>query len=277
MQPIKEMEIGVMFWVDKQPEVTLWELKALGVRCGQLGVAGQVDLDRENTAWKAVLNAEQFVLTTLFCGYNGESYEDYPTIERTVGFVPSATRKERLARTLAVSNFAADLGVPAIACHLGFIPDDPKNPNYAALCEIVGKVCYHAATHGQIFALETGQERADVLLRFIKDCSRSNLKVNFDPANMVLYGTQNPIVALRAVAPLVVSVHCKDGNWPAAPGTLGSEAPLGEGSVDIRQLVSTLREVGYRGALHIERETPDPVQRLRDIRMAVGLLREILA
>ena len=44
--------------------------------------------------------------------------------------------------------------------------------------------------------LETGQETADGLLQFIADVGRDNLFVNFDPANMILYGTGEPIEAL---------------------------------------------------------------------------------
>ena len=76
MQPLEEMEIGVVFWADNRPDATIRELKGLGVRCGQMGVAGHLALDRERADWKTALGAEQFVLTTLFCGYRGGSYAD---------------------------------------------------------------------------------------------------------------------------------------------------------------------------------------------------------
>ena len=104
-----------------------------------------------------------------------------------------------------------------------------------AVREMVRVVCDHAAGHGQNFALETGQEAAAVLLGFIRDVGRENLKINFDPANLILYGTGEPIAALEVLAPLVVSVHCKDGVWPAAgvKGALGVERALGKGDVGI--------------------------------------------
>lgn len=277
MQSLAEMEIGVVFWADHEPEGTLRELKESGVRCGQMGVWGHLELDRELDRWKPALAAEQFALTALFCGYSGESYQDYPTIERTVGFLPKETRSERLARTLAVSDYAAQLSVPGIALHAGFIPEHAGTPDYSSIRDIIRQICDHAARQGQTLALETGQERSDVLLRFISDCSRENLKVNFDPANMILYGAQEPIPALRELAPVVVSVHCKDGKWPSAPRTLGTEMPLGQGDVGLPKFLSALREIGYRGQLHIEREAPNPIERMRDIRNAVSLLRQLLA
>ena len=165
----------------------------------------------------------------------------------------------------------------SIACHIGFVPEDHADPDYAAVRDMVRRVCDHAAGHGQSFALETGQERAEVLLGFMSDVARSNLRVNFDPANMILYGTGNPIEALRTLGPQVVSVHCKDGDWPPAgqPGALGTERPLGQGSVGIPQFVATLKEIGFTGTLNVERETEDQAERLRDIGAAVRLLQSL--
>ncbi len=141
------------------------------------------------------------------------------------------------------------------------------------------RICDYAAANAQDFALETGQERADVLMRFIGDVGRANLKINFDPANMILYGTGDPIDALRTVAPRVLSVHCKDGDWPPAgmAGALGSERPLGKGAVGIERFVRTLAELGYRGTLSIEREGTNHETWLRDVRAAALLLEGITA
>src|SRR5262249_39014004 len=110
------------------------------------------------------------------------------------------------------------------------------------------------------------------------DVDRPNLAINFDPANLILYGTGEPIAALKTLAPHVVSVHCKDGNWPPrdVPGALGVERPLGQGSVGIERFVDALQEAGFRGPLNIERETESQAERLRDIAAGVVLLRKIL-
>jgi sugar phosphate isomerase/epimerase len=178
---------------------------------------------------------------------------------------------------LAVSDFAAEMAVPGVATHIGFVPEDDHDEDYLAVREVVRRVCDHAGKHGQTFALETGQETAETLRRFLIDVNRENLRINFDPANMILYGTGDPLEALHALQRHVVTVHCKDGDWPprAFKGALGTERPLGEGSVGIDRFVKALKDAGYTGPLTIEREASDPQERLKDIRMAVGLLEKL--
>ncbi len=275
MRNIEPLEIGVMFWADRD---RLAEIASLGVRCGQLGIAGSTEINETFVKdWRAALEEFDFALATVFCAYNGESYADIPTVQRTVGFIPRETRGEREARTLEVSEAGGRMGVRSIATHVGFVPEDRSDADYVAVRDMVRRVCDHAARHGQTFALETGQEPAHVLLSFFQDVDRPNLRINFDPANMILYGTGDPIEALRVLAPHVVSVHCKDGDWPAEgiPGALGSERPLGQGAVGMERFVQALKDAGYRGILSIEREAENQEERIADIRMAVGLLRRI--
>lgn len=280
MPALKPLEIGVMFWAGRPALETVREVKRLGVRCGQLGVPGHAPLDLSSAAsWKAALEAEDFTLLTVFAAYNGEDYADAPTVQRTVGFIPPATRAERLKRTFDLSDWAKALGVPSIACHIGFVPEDHSHPDYLAVREMVRLVCDYAAANGQTFALETGQEPATVLLDFFHDVARPNLRINFDPANMIMYGTGDPIEALQLLAPHVISVHAKDGKWPPkdVPGALGSEFPLGQGDVGIERFIAKLREIGYSNPLNIEREVPDHQQRLADIQAAVALLQRLTA
>jgi sugar phosphate isomerase/epimerase len=275
MQPLEPLEPGVMFLAGRDP---VSQMRALGVRCGQLAIPGTMPLSEAVAAeWKALLSREDFTVVTVFATYEGEDYADIPTVLRTVGFIPTGTRAAREHRTYEVSDFAAGLGVGSIACHVGFVPEDHADADYAGVRDLVRRVCDHAAGHGQTFALETGQERAEVLLGFIKDVDRPNLRINFDPANLILYGTGEPIEALRTLAPLVVSVHCKDGDWPptGVVGALGTERPLGQGSVGIERFVRTLEEIGFRGTLNVERETEDQAARLRDMEQGVRLLRSL--
>ena len=92
-----------------------------------------------------------------------------------------------------------------------------------------------------------------------------------------MYGTGDPIEALGVLAKHVISVHCKDGDWPPRdqPNALGKERALGEGSVGMDAFIHKLKEIGYRGVLTIEREEPDQAQRDIDIRKAVALLRSL--
>jgi sugar phosphate isomerase/epimerase len=272
MRDLRDRETGVIFWADRDD---LAAVKSFGVRCGQLGIPGGMELNAAVAAqWSAALEEAGFTVVTVVAAYLGEDYADIPTVQRTVGFIPPEFREERERRTYAVSDFAAALDVKSIACHIGFVPEDHSEPDYIAVRDMVRRVCAHAARHGQTFALETGQEPAQVLLNFLRDVDRPNLGINFDPANMILYGTGDPVEALDLLGPHVLSVHCKDGDWPAkdAPGSLGVERPLGDGSVGLPRFLEKLKAIGFRGPLNIERETENQQERYRDLRAAVKLL-----
>lgn len=216
--------------------------------------------------------------TCLFAGFPGESYADIPTVKNTVGLAPRTTRAQRLAELKQIAQFARMLEIDAVGLHVGFIPHDVESEDFGELVAALREVCRHCANLGQAVHLETGQEPADILLAFIQRTKQDNLFVNFDPANMVLYGSSEPLAALEAVAPYVRSVHCKDARWSDKPGqTWGVEVPLGEGDVDIAAYVQLLVKLGYLGPLTIEREIPQTPERQKaEIMHAVTLLSQIL-
>jgi sugar phosphate isomerase/epimerase len=157
------------------------------------------------------------------------------------------------------------------------VTHDFAHPDYAEVRDVTRDICDYCANNGQSFTLETGQEPAKVLQQFIEDVARPNLNINFDPANMILYGTGDPIEALGVLGKQVISVHCKDGDWPPVdqPTALGTEKPLGEGSVNFPAFLSKLKEVGYRGILSIEREGVTGEEKAADIRKAIALLKRL--
>lgn len=216
-------------------------------------------------------------ISVVFGGFEGESYADIPTTRRTVGLVPPETRATRTAEMKEISDFAKLLDVSIVGLHVGFVPHDPKDPMYEDVVRVTREVCDHAKKNGQAVHLETGQESADTLLKFIGDVARDNLFVNFDPANMILYGSGEPLVALKKIEHYVHSVHCKDALWSSQPGvTWGTEMPLGEGVVGMEAYLRTLDEIGYRGPLTIEREIPqDRPRQKAEIGRAITLLSEL--
>jgi len=182
------------------------------------------------------------------------------TVRGTVGLLPVATRPARLEDTKRCADFAHEVGAPNLSSHIGYIPEETSHPDHQGLVAAVQEICDYLSGREQHFCLETGQERAQLLKEFIAVVARDNLKVNFDPANMIMYGSGDPIEALELLAPWVRGVHCKDGEWPEAPGALGVEKPLGEGQVGIERFVVKLKEIGYAGPLTIEREAPGEEQ-----------------
>ncbi len=277
---MEKWPIGVFASVDAGLGVHLDVAQELGIPTVQVHAPHQQT--RTPAAAKGFLErckAAGITVTCVFGGFDGESYADIPTTIRTVGLVPEATRAARIAEMTEISDFAKLLGVGAVGLHIGFVPADRTSSNYKNLIAATQDLLDHVNGNGQNLHLETGQESADHLLEFIHDVKRDNLFINFDPANMILYGSGEPIEALKKVGHLVRSVHCKDAKW-AAPDqrgkSWGSEVALGEGDVGMETYLRTLLELGYTGPLTIEREIAHDRDRQKaDIGMAVNLLNSL--
>jgi sugar phosphate isomerase/epimerase len=254
------------------PLPTAVELGITSIHLHAPHAAARTAADAERLADQ--LNESGISISCLFAGFEGESYADIPTVERTVGVVNLDTRDERVAELKQISDFGHLLKVPAVGLHIGFVPHDTASPAYQELVRVLRDVCSHCAHHGQALHLETGQETATALAQFLKDVDCDNLFVNFDPANMILYGAGEPLPALELLGPKVRSVHCKDAKWSDQPGkTWGQEVPLGAGDVDMAAYLQTLEKIGYVGPLTIEREIPeDPDRQRSEIGQAVQLL-----
>jgi sugar phosphate isomerase/epimerase len=277
---MEKWPIGVFASIDAGLGVKLEVARELGVPTIQLHAPARETRTAEQAkAFLGRLKEAGIALTAVFGGFEGESYADIPTVVRTVGLVPPETRAARTKEMKEISDFARLLGCPVVALHLGFVPHDASDPLYPQVIAITRDVCDHCRKNGQSLHLETGQEPADALLRFIRDVERDNLFINFDPANMILYGSGEPIAALKQVGKYVHSVHCKDGTWAKHPGQeWGAEVPLGQGDVGIENYLRTLAEIGYDGPLTIEREIPqEPERQKAEIGHAVRLLAELKA
>ena len=216
-------------------------------------------------------------ITAVFGGFEGESYASIPTAVETVGLMPAETRQKRLEEMFEISDFAKMIGCDVVALHLGFVPHDTTDPAYQDIIAVTQQLCQHAANNGQAVHLETGQETADGLVTFIGDTKCDNLFVNFDPANMILYGAGEPIEAVEKIGSLIKSVHCKDAKWAANPGDeWGEETKLGDGDVGMKTFLQTLQKIGYTGPLTIEREIPQtPEKQQAEIGHAVDLLKQL--
>lgn len=275
MATVEPMEIGLVVWAEKSAEETLSYVAQFGLRAIQLGIPPSVDCTAVLKDWKATLANSPVVLTSAVACYEGEDYSSYQQVYESVGFTNAKYRSERIARTIEIANFAHEFGINAVSCHIGFISADTAAPLYKELVDVAQILCDAMAKNGQNFVLETGHESAAVLLKFFVDVGRKNLKINFDPANMILYGSGDPIEALREVQQHVISVHCKDGRSPI-PGTgkLGNECTLGEGEVNFPDFIRQLRKMNYIGPLTIEREEPNLDRRTADIHTAIKRLQE---
>ena len=270
--------IGVFASLDAGLGVKLSVVRELGIPTIQLHAPSRQARTAEGAReFLDKLREIDVTLTAVFGGFEGESYADIPTVERTVGLVPRETRAAREAEMREIADFARLLNVDVVALHLGFVPHDVQNSLWTEAVQLTRALCDHCRGNRQALHLETGQEDADTLVKFIGAVERDNLFVNFDPANMILYGSGEPIEALRKVGRWVKSVHCKDAKWAANPGKeWGQEVALGDGDVGFENYLRTLDEIGYTGPLTIEREIPqDPNRQMVEIGRAVRLLNQL--
>ena len=126
---MEKWPLGVFASIDAGLGVRLEVVRELGVPTIQLHAPSRATrTKRRATEFLARLDDFGIRITVVFGGFEGESYADIPTVARTVGLVPPATRAARLAEMKEISDFARVLGVPAVGLHIGFVPHDPADP-----------------------------------------------------------------------------------------------------------------------------------------------------
>src|SRR5262245_58977384 len=279
MRAIEPLAIGVCSWslqVKSVPELKRLmdhlSIDVVQIACG----------DPHHAAWDegdglpAAARAASFRMTGAMLGFPGEDYTTPQTIQKTGGFGDPALRPERLERLKWALQRTFDLYLTDLMMHAGFIPH-PGDPQRKPFLDTLGQVSALAQEKMITIAFETGQETADLLRQTLDELKCPNLKVNFDPANMLLYDMGDPLRAVEILGPDIRSVHVQDANRPTTPGEWGEEVPLGKGQVDIPRFVQALEGIGYQGALCIEREVGSQEERFADIAHGVRVLEQILS
>lgn len=271
------MQVGVFLssLAIADPFDALKKAKELGIQVIQIGpMAEEYYTTEVATPFKASLAEHNIYASAVCAAYEGESYADMAAVEETVGLTNPVTLEARLAHTKRCVDFGAEVGVGILTTHIGVMPEETACEAYERLVDTVREIADYCGLKRMSFAMETGQETAEAMLDFIETVNRDNLGVNFDPANMVLYGTGKPIEAVQTLSAHILHVHVKDGLYPTEKGQLGTEVPLGEGKVGITQYIATLKAIGYDGPLVIEREAGD--DRAGDISRGKALIESLL-
>ena len=252
------------------PEESFARLKRLGLHCCQLAAVpdeylyGQVG--RDNTARLKDSIAEYGItVDSVFLSFLDQDWSD-PV--NGIGLTPPHTRAERLARSCRYADWVAELGVKQIACHTGMLRKEP-DPHFIAAMRYF---CRFLGENGQFFCYETGQETAAALRRLMEEIGEPNQYLNFDPANLLIYDTQDPREFLRTMTDRVMHVHCKDARRAAPGETRGREVVLGQGDTGFAEIYRTLRLAGFAGPWTIEREIPPGEELDRDTADAVAYL-----
>jgi len=273
MQPL---QIGVCNWSLQIPNLRQCLLaikERLSLKLVHLGFFDDSYKD-PGSIIKAVEDSGLEVSATCV-GFPGEDYATIQKIAETGGYKPDGDWESRFAKTVAVADITKQLDVELLSVHIGFVPHDRSDPKYAVMIDRIKRVAGALAERGISLVMETGQEKAEDLVTFMDAVAAPNLAVNFDPANMILYGVGDPVEAVGILKGRIAHVHMKDANWAKNPTKeWGEEVVLGSGEADIPRVVSKLRSTGYRGALSIEREAGN--QRLADILEGKRLLESLL-
>ena len=244
----------------------LGKLKATGIMRVQLALD---PLRQAPAQWENLPQLFQENGVGIVSGMFGCVGEDYSTLESirlTGGIGPDVTWEQNRANIQATSALAQQLGLRLVTFHGGFIPHVETDRDYAKMIDRLGHVADVFAKVNIAVGLETGQETATILANILKAVNRSNVVVNFDPANMILYDKGDPIEALQTLGPWIRQVHIKDAIRTKVPGTWGQEMAAGEGQVNWARFFKTLTDLGFKGPIVIEREAGN--QRVADIRQA---------
>jgi L-ribulose-5-phosphate 3-epimerase len=256
------------------PRELLGQLQAIGIRRVQIALDPLRELPAVWDALPELCAKNGVELASGMFGTMGEDYSTLESIQRTGGVVPDETWPENWRNIQAAADIAQKLGLKLVTFHAGFLPHEPGNPKFQTLLQRIAMIADLFAAKGIELGLETGQETAETLGEFLRKLDRPGTGVNFDPANMILYGNGDPIAALQSLGPWLKQCHIKDAVKTKVSGTWGTEVPAGTGEVDWRAFLRTLDQLGFQGNLAIEREAGG--QRAADIRTARDYLGKIL-
>ena len=283
MKDVLPLELGLCSWSLHQAEESGLRpaMDRLGLRVVHLALGPLASLPpSEQTHAIAAFGVSPLIISAGMIAYVGEDYSSLDTIRRTGGLVPDFAAETRIGHALACAHIAHLLGLQLVSTHVGFIPrreDDAAH--FDKLIARIRRVADGFAELHLSLLFETGQETAADLAAFLTALERPNVGVNFDPANMLLYGKGDPVAAIGTLAKWIKHVHAKDTKLHVPSPTdptkwKGCEIPLGQGDARLPEVIAALKQIGYTGPLVIECEAAGP--READIRAGIAVLRGVL-
>lgn len=253
-------------------------VQQVGVRAVQLALSPIV---KNPSAWEGVQDLFKQAGISIISGMTETIGEDYTTLEsirRTGGIVPDENWNANWDHIQQVVELAVSMKLPLVTFHAGFIPHEPETDEFKKLRDRILQISDLMKSQGITLGLETGQETAIHLKNFLDHLDSPNVRVNYDPANILLYGNGDPIHVIDILAPYIVQCHLKDAIRSKVAGTWGTEVAVGTGEVDWKQFFQHLKTIGYKGNFSLEREAGN--QRIVDLvsgrQLAEKLMAELL-
>ena len=265
--------LGVCSWSlqPDSPADLVHRLEETGLSKVQLALSPAVS---ERETWGGVFEALESGGISIASGMMAPVGEDYSTLEsiaRTGGIRPDMTWPANEAMSRAMAVLSRQAGIELVTLHAGFLPHDPGDPERSSMVQRLQTLASIFSDQGVRIAFETGQESASTLLDVLDEIDRDSVGINFDPANMILYGMGDPVEALELLRPHVFQVHIKDAVSADTPGEWGQEVAAGSGEVDWPAFFKTLADGPRDVEAIIEREAGS--RRVDDIRTAAELVR----
>ena len=267
------MNIGTILRCGQITEGRVAFFREAGLDCFQIAgvyedwLAPTSEARRASDGFFELFRKYGMTVPTMFLSYAGQ----WDNPKAGFGLVPVPTRSERMVVSCRQMAWAARYGITFITCHAGILPEK-KGDFYNRFVADMKQLIRFAAALGQEFLFETGTETPEDLRRLLEDLGEPNVGINFDPANLLIYGNGDPAELVDKLGDRIRVVHCKDANPPADGAVRGRETPLGKGSTNFAALLRRLLDSGFRGPLIIERELPPGPEQEKDIAEAVQLL-----
>jgi sugar phosphate isomerase/epimerase len=264
----KNWPIGVCSWSLRTDVKGVADaMNKIGINHVHLGV--RAALGAQGKDFLKTVQKQKWTISATMIDFPQEDYTTLDSIKLTGGVGPDEYWEQNKELFFGAADVTVKLGVKYLSMHAGFI--DESDASYSKkFYERIITLADAAGEKNIMLLLETGQETAKELRKFLKELDHPAVGVNFDPANMILYDKGNPLEAVKVLAPWVRHIHVKDATRTTKPGTWGAEVPWGDGQVQSTAFLKTLEEIGFNGTLAIEREAGD--NRFGDVKLAAERL-----
>lgn len=256
------------------PQQLIEAVSSCGLHAVQLALSPIIE---QPELWERAITILRDAGITIVSGmmaFRGEDYSTLASIATTGGVRPDTTWPDNHRHAARVAELASQHGIHLVTFHAGFLPHEPNDPERRKLLDRLRIIAKLFQDYGVELALETGQETAATLSAALDELACPNVGVNFDPANMILYGMGDPVSALRHLVKHVRQLHIKDAMASPIAGEWGAEVPAGEGDVDWPGVFKAIGSVTRPIDLVIEREAGH--RRVQDVRTALRLIRPFI-
>lgn len=267
-------DIGTLIRCGDIDERRIAYYSEIGLNCIQIAgvyepwLAPTPEAEKASDDLFALFRKYNIAVPTMFFSYPNQWNGEF-------GLIPEKTRAERMILSCRLLNWGKKYGIKYFACHVGFLPET-EGEFYDKFIADLKLLAKFAAANDQVFMFETGTESVAELKKMLEDIDEPNVGINFDPANLLYYGKDDPAKMVDELAQYIRVVHCKDAN-PAGEGEEhGKETVLGKGSTNFCTLLKRLQKGGFTGPLIIERELPLGPEQEKDIAEAVQLIKSTI-